>query len=1221
MNCASVAIKHGQVNNVIIKSGSKLKVFNQITMGVKNVFLVLIFSLLCCNANSQNTYFADDELKENGSASCYIKLADKIIIAGNSFTKQKNFPTVMCVDTLGNVLWDSSVSDTSTYANLYQGSGIQKIILGSDGFLYSLASANGFFVWKIDPANGNILWKKPIPSSYQDYLYLMDYDAGKFIVTYAVNPVSGQLGYGNKIAFINKLSGDTIYTKHIGNSYDGFGLAIDNQKNIYCTRFDSVDKLDAAYPHNRIWSKRYSLLPVNNYHGLYCDTVQNELFCFGNINSTFKRPLIVKVNTATGTSVSSYTIPSYAEAKFQSMVVKNNFLYINWRHIYVGGGTYPYLVTKYDKSSGTAPWSIAYSFTGVGSFSSHSGNGSSALSIDIDNNDDVYATGYYGDANYGPENWGIIKINGSGGNIVYEKTITDDSLHYNNISTGMAACVINNQPYFVGNLETFHQNGYERSKVVLVKLNSNSGNLVQKTYFQGTYKFPSRVLAIEKYLQNNTLVLTQVGRMVNLEMYDINKNIVWKTTLSKNYYLFGSNLSIASSGEIYVSGYSCKESSTFPYYNSFTDSISIFKLNNLGNIISNGSFYVNQSKVSPVCLLSDNNAAYIFYQKNYTSIFYRKYNGSSMSAEFNANIPYAKINPAITPGTPAVFCQQNYFIDQDATKLRYMTAGSSNSISEIDKTTLASTAIAYLPFGGKMGYVNYVYNLDPSRIIVCGSDFNNKGSIASYNMASLDTIWIKVLNTGASTQVIKCTADAQKNYLYTISSDSLNIVVRKIAVNNGHQLWHYTYNGQMVNQHDFPMDIKYDDAKGKLLVSGFQTIGNKRQALAIVLDSMGLALDTIIKMGTNIGNNEALCVSVLPDGTQWLGGYLDNDPETGFISEIESPAHTVWPGDANSDGIADNLDVLELGLHYTHTGPARMVISNAWQATFADYWNGNITNGKNMNHSDCNGDGMIDANDTLAIYTNYGLTHAFKAGQQVTLNTQLSIVPDQPAVTKGTWGSASVYLGDASNTVSNINGLAFTVNFDNSLIETNSVWIEYPPSFINTANQNLTFKKLDFANNALYTATTHTMSNNVNGNGLIAKLHYQIKSSLAADQLLSLGITGANQSTASGTIVPLTSGTATVLATTTVIGVKELVANSALTISPNPANTTVSISSTTDLEKVEIINLTGQVLISEAANAKTHRLNVEGLANGVYFVKVYNNSEQVVLKKLVIQKF
>ncbi|MES2763371.1 MAG: T9SS type A sorting domain-containing protein [Bacteroidota bacterium] len=326
----------------------------------------------------------------------------------------------------------------------------------------------------------------------------------------------------------------------------------------------------------------------------------------------------------------------------------------------------------------------------------------------------------------------------------------------------------------------------------------------------------------------------------------------------------------------------------------------------------------------------------------------------------------------------------------------------------------------------------------------------------------------------------------------------------------------------------------------------------------------------------------------------------------------------VWPGDANSDGVADNLDVLELGLHYTQTGAPRATISNSWQPYFANSWSGTITNGKNLNHSDCNGDGTINDNDTLAIYNNYGLTHTFKPVETNTVNVQLSIIPDQSAVAKGTWGTASIYLGDATTSINNINGIAFTVDFDNTLIETNNIYIEYQNSFLD-AGQNLDFRKMDFTNSKIYTATTHTVSNNVSGYGKIATLHYQIKSTLTNDQVLNLAISQANRSNASGTIIPLTSGTSTLLAMGASVGLQELNANT-ISISPNPTNGLLTINSTTQLQNIEVVSITGQVLLSETPSNVSHTLHLENFSNGIYFVNVYQNDHVVKREKIILSK-
>jgi uncharacterized repeat protein (TIGR03803 family) len=350
-----------------------------------------------------------------------------------------------------------------------------------------------------------------------------------------------------------------------------------------------------------------------------------------------------------------------------------------------------------------------------------------------------------------------------------------------------------------------------------------------------------------------------------------------------------------------------------------------------------------------------------------------------------------------------------------------------------------------------------------------------------------------------------------------------------------------------------------------------------------------------------------------------MGEDLNNCIVTETIAvTVNQTCTDVWPGDANSDGVADNLDVLELGLHYTQTGTPRANTSNNWQSYYSNSWTGTITNGKNLNHSDCNGDGTINDDDTLAIFNNYGLTHTFKPAQTNSVNPQLSIVPDQAAVLKGTWGTASIYLGDANTNINNINGLAFTIDFDNSLIETNSAYIEYQNSFID-AGQNLHFRKLDFANGKIYTATTHTINNNVNGYGKIATLHYQIKSILTSAEVLNIGISQANQSDASGTISLLTSSTSSLTATIDV-GLQEFLNSSIIFISPNPTNGSLTINSKTELQKIEVVSITGALLLSESPTNVSHTLHLQNFANGIYFVNVYQYDRIVKREKIVLNK-
>ncbi len=235
-----------------------------------------------------------------------------------------------------------------------------------------------------------------------------------------------------------------------------------------------------------------------------------------------------------------------------------------------------------------------------------------------------------------------------------------------------------------------------------------------------------------------------------------------------------------------------------------------------------------------------------------------------------------------------------------------------------------------------------------------------------------------------------------------------------------------------------------------------------------------------------------------------------------FSVLVDTTCQIVWPGDANSDGVANNLDVLELGLHYTQAGPARNTIDNSWVGFYSNNWVGNISNGKNINHSDCDGDGIINSNDTLAISYNYGFTHNFKVNLNPPINPNIFLTPDQNIFEKGSWGSISIKLGDSLNLVNNVNGLAFTMNFDTTFIEQDSVYLNFNNSFI--SDNNLTFRKSDFPKGKIYCATTHTVAKDTFGFGPIAKLHFKIKPNISKDTSFMVSIENAYKSDKNGSL-------------------------------------------------------------------------------------------------------
>ena len=85
------------------------------------------------------------------------------------------------------------------------------------------------------------------------------------------------------------------------------------------------------------------------------------------------------------------------------------------------------------------------------------------------------------------------------------------------------------------------------------------------------------------------------------------------------------------------------------------------------------------------------------------------------------------------------------------------------------------------------------------------------------------------------------------------------------------------------------------------------------------------------------------------------------------------------------------------------------------------------------------------------------------------------------------------------------------------------------------------------------------------------------------------------------------------------VGLQELTGNSIL-ISPNPTNGSLTINSKTELQKVEVVAITGQILLSETPTNVSHILHLQNFSNGIYFVNVYQYDRIVKREKIVLNK-
>ncbi len=343
-------------------------------------------------------------------------------------------------------------------------------------------------------------------------------------------------------------------------------------------------------------------------------------------------------------------------------------------------------------------------------------------------------------------------------------------------------------------------------------------------------------------------------------------------------------------------------------------------------------------------------------------------------------------------------------------------------------------------------------------------------------------------------------------------------------------------------------------------------------------------------------------------------------PSTGTTAiSVSNTCSDVWPGDANSDGVVDNLDVFELGLANGNTGPSRNPGGNTFVSQFASNWSGSVSTGKNQCHADCNGDGVVNASDNTAITANFLLGHAFKTQEESAINPQLSIASEAIA-NAGQWNKAQILLGDSINTISQLYGIAFELNYDKTMIENDSVKLVYTNSFLNASGQNIEFQKNEINAAKLYAAYVRGDGLNATGTGKVAEFYFKLKFGIPENSILNLSASNVRKIDNSGTVTSLTAGTSSLLVDANVVGLdhrSEL--SSAFRLFPNPSSGHFCYKNNCSNKVTYIISDLSGRKMEEGEFVQSGTFDLSSYEAGTYFLKLENGKESCI-KKLIVNK-
>jgi hypothetical protein len=232
-------------------------------------------------------------------------------------------------------------------------------------------------------------------------------------------------------------------------------------------------------------------------------------------------------------------------------------------------------------------------------------------------------------------------------------------------------------------------------------------------------------------------------------------------------------------------------------------------------------------------------------------------------------------------------------------------------------------------------------------------------------------------------------------------------------------------------------------------------------------------------------------------GTLQVIPLIIND---GTVTISGTNEKTVWPGDTDENGIVDHFDLLNIGLAYGTEGFPRPTPSLNWEAQFAAPWPQITPNTEvNYRHIDTDGNGTVDANDTLALALNYRWFNEQWNGEDgynkrenlptAARTTGTPLYVDTYPVIEGSSTSFDIMLGDDNHTDNTVYGLAFSINYDPLAIVPGSIRLSFEDSWVGNSNEDLlTFYRDDPDHHLVHVALTRTDGEDMMGAGAIAKL-------------------------------------------------------------------------------------------------------------------------------------
>ncbi len=334
----------------------------------------------------------------------------------------------------------------------------------------------------------------------------------------------------------------------------------------------------------------------------------------------------------------------------------------------------------------------------------------------------------------------------------------------------------------------------------------------------------------------------------------------------------------------------------------------------------------------------------------------------------------------------------------------------------------------------------------------------------------------------------------------------------------------------------------------------------------------------------------------------------------------------VYPGDANNDGKVDASDIFNIGYAYGSKGPQRILASTDYIAQSATTWGASFPNGKDLKFADANGDGVIDTADVLPIVLNYNLTHNKKGDTLAKATDPLLYVHVlEDSVPYGGTFHVYVKLGDSSFRPSNVSGLAFDLNYDQSIIDTDGFAVSFSQSWLSKNGRIIGVVKNEPKKGKTHSGQSTMNKRSASDTGIIIMFKYVVSDNISGGahktpfSISSVMLVDNNMNSIN---VRLRSDSLKLYIPTT--GIEEVNAlERSARIYPNPTKDKLYISfKSVHPESIKLYNIYGQeintILLSNNIDQKI-TIDTSTLPDGIYIVQMQGHGSML-SKKIIVSR-